>query len=226
MEGVYPGLTFPELTERPYTVVNMVTTIDGKSVSGNRDEPVADLGSDLDYATLRQIEVAAGAVLVGAGNLRSTPKMWFPEGVWRFVATQSGDLDTTVRFFTDCPEKAVVICPEATAKRVPAGVQILAVGEEELDWPTAFREIKKTYGCPHLVVEGGAELNGSILRYAEIDELFLTIAPKIKLGRDVPTYAGGEPLDRASLQEYRLISNQTVGDEVFLRYRRIGSDNE
>jgi riboflavin biosynthesis pyrimidine reductase len=53
-----------------------------------------------------------------------------------------------------------------------------------------------------------------------VDELFLTIAPKVRLGRDVPTYAGGEALPREAIQRFSLVEHQAVGDEIFLRYRR------
>ncbi|MCH7944679.1 MAG: hypothetical protein IIC73_01500 [Armatimonadetes bacterium] len=53
-----------------------------------------------------------------------------------------------------------------------------------------------------------------------MDELFLTVTPKVKLGRDVPTYAGGDPLHRDALLKFRLLSNKTAGNEIFLRYVR------
>jgi riboflavin biosynthesis pyrimidine reductase len=82
------------------------------------------------------------------------------------------------------------------------------------------RELRRL-GVKHLLCEGGSELNASLLREGLVDELFLTLAPKIKLGRDVPTYAGGEPLSRALVQQYELVEAHTVGSEIFVRYRRL-----
>ena len=70
------------------------------------------------------------------------------------------------------------------------------------------------------MIEGGSELNAAILRLNLVDELFLTVAPKIKLGSDIPTYAGGRALERELVQDYKLISSQVKEDEIFLRYRR------
>ena len=67
---------------------------------------------------------------------------------------------------------------------------------------------------------GGSELNAQLLKADVVDELFLTVAPKIKLGRDVPTYAGGEPLPREAILDFDLLESHVLGDEVFLRYRR------
>jgi len=75
-------------------------------------------------------------------------------------------------------------------------------------------------GVRRLLVLGGSELNAQWLQNNLIDELFITIAPKVKLGRDVPTYADGVPLPRAQIQRYQVVECHVVNDEVFLRYRR------
>lgn len=218
-EGVYPGLSFgPALPDRPYVAINMVATIDGKTVSGGRDETVEDLGSPTDHATMRQIESAGDAVLIGAGLMRATPGLWYPRQIKRFVATRGGDLDWQSRFFTDAPDQAWVVGPAAI---MPAGTQCLDTGGEA-DWHQVLGTIRRVHGVERLIVEGGSELNAGLLKADLVDELFLTLAPKIKLGRDVATYAGGEPLARSALLQFSLVSCQPVGDEVFLRYRRAG----
>ncbi|MFN3962547.1 MAG: dihydrofolate reductase family protein, partial [Fimbriimonadaceae bacterium] len=70
------------------------------------------------------------------------------------------------------------------------------------------------------LVEGGSEINAEFLRRDLVDELFLTLAPKIRLGRDLPTYAGGDPLPPGHLMNFDLLSCQPIENEVFLRYRR------
>ena len=89
------------------------------------------------------------------------------------------------------------------------------------DFPKAFSELRRTFDIRALAIEGGSKLNGQLLAQNLIDELFLTLAPKIKLGECLPTYAGGEPLPRGSLQNYELVELHRVESEVFLRYRRI-----
>ncbi len=223
VDGVYPGLQFPEAPgDRPYTFVNMVTTIDGKIVTGGRDEHVQDLGSEIDHASMRQIENAAQAVLIGAGNLRATPKLWYPAHLIRLVATRSGGVDIRNRFFTDAPQRAFVVTNEASRDALPAGLQVLAMGRDSTDWLKVMHYLRRNLGVQRLLVEGGSELNAELIRRDLVDELFLTLAPKVKLGREVPTYAGGQPLDREDVQNYELLSYRAVGSEMFLRYRRSG----
>lgn len=213
----YRSLDFPAAPpNRPYVVMNMVATIDGKILSGNRDEAVMDLGSTVDHATLRQLEHSVQAVMIGAGTLRATKGIWYPRHLFRFVLTASGVLDRASRFFTDVPERAFVVLSSPDV----AGSDVLRFGAENLDFCAMLRHLRQELGIETLLVEGGSELNAQFLERELADELFLTVAPKIKLGRDTPTYAGGEPLPRERIQNYRLIEHHRAGDEIFLRYRR------
>lgn len=219
---LYESLDFPlerAGPNRPYTFINMVTTIDSKIVTGNRGEPVQDLGSDFDHKVMRAIQRAADAIMIGAGSQRSSDKITYPDHLLRFVVTQSGNLLYESRFFNDDSAKAFVLCPHSTT--VPDYVQTLRVGQSKLDFVEAFSRLKKECGIEKLLVEGGSDLNAQLLALDLVDELFLTIAPKVKLGKDIPTYADGEPLPREQVQRYSLLELHRVGDEVFLRYRRL-----
>jgi predicted DsbA family dithiol-disulfide isomerase/riboflavin biosynthesis pyrimidine reductase len=214
--SIYSDLIFPAPPEsRPYTMINMVTTIDGKTVTGERDEHVMDLGSKVDHLLMRRLEAAIDAVILGAGSLRSTPNLWYPEEQMRIVVTRSGDLDYGSRFFSVAPQKSIVVGPANLTP--PDPIRRLDLG---LGWTEILRIFRQEFGIKTLLIEGGSELNASLLEVDVVDELFLTLAPKIKLGRTTPTYAGGEPLPRERIQQYRLVEEHRVEDEIFLRYRR------
>lgn len=225
LEAIYTHLDFPVHNApewRPYTFINMVATIDGKVVSGARGEPVADLGSDVDHQLMRRIEGAAQAVLIGAESQRSSSGIWYPPGLRRIVATTSGNVLAESRFFSDEPGNAWVFCTEqSTLPPLPPEVSVVRFTGQRIDWRDAVRHIREQMAVERLLVEGGSNLNGQMLGADLVDELFLTIAPKVKLGDDVPTYAGGEPLPRERLQQYFLLDAHRVGDELFLRYRRV-----
>ena len=228
LSKIYSMLDFPMQNapkDRPYTFINMVSTIDGKTVSGERGEPVGDLGSEADKKVMRRIENAADAVLIGASSQRSSSDIHFPSHLLRIVATRSGRLLWESRFFKDDPTKAVVLCPELTEltelPNAPNGLRTLRAGTDSIDWPLALRNIRSELGVRRLLVEGGSDINGQLLGLDLVDELFLTIAPKVKLGAETPTYASGDALPRGQMQDYHLIEEHHVGDEVFLRYRRL-----
>ena len=218
----YDSLSFAEAPEdRPYIVLNMATTIDGKTVTGTRTEPVGDLGSELDHSTMRSIQQQVDAVLLGAGSLRSTPGLWYPKELKRFVATYSGELNYKGRFFSDLSEGAFVVTTKRSDFEVGEGIEVLKFGKNEINWGNFFAHLRKEMGVKTLLIEGGSELNASILEVDLVDEIFVTICPKLKLGRKTPTLAGGDAFDRDEIPNFSLVSCEAVGDEVFLRYRRL-----
>jgi riboflavin biosynthesis pyrimidine reductase len=96
----------------------------------------------------------------------------------------------------------------------------LRAGTDDVDWEDALQAMRETHGIERLLVEGGSEVNAQLFERNLIDEIFLTIAPKIKLGEDVPTIADGTALNREDVQDYGLIECNRWKDELFLRYRR------
>jgi riboflavin biosynthesis pyrimidine reductase len=218
----YKNLTYPESSgNRPYIVINMVTTIDGKIITGERGEPVHDLGSKVDHLMMRRIQSSVDAVLIGAENQRTTPKLWYPKELVRIVVTRSGDVLYPSRFFDDAPDMAIVLCPsETTLPDLPKGVRVMRFGKESVDWLKAMEHLRDVENISTLLVEGGSEINAQLLQFGWPNELFLTIAPKIKLGEDTPTYADGEPLPRHAVQNYDLTEFHRHENEVFLRYRK------
>ncbi len=218
-DGIYEDLSFPPAPrDRPYVFLDMVSTLDGKTVSGKVDEPVFDLGSDLDHALMKRLEANADAILIGAGSLRATGPNWHPAARIRVVATRSGDLPDG-GFFRG--GETYVAVPGSRMVKAPHGSRLLRAGGDEIDWGILLGRLR-AMGVERLLCYGGSELNAELLRAGLVDELFLTLAPKIKLGRCLPTVAGGEPLDRKDLKDFELVEHHAVGSELFLRYRAQG----
>jgi riboflavin biosynthesis pyrimidine reductase len=216
--SIYERLEFGPIPQgRPYCLIDMVSTLDGKIVVGTRDEPVDDLGSRNDHALLWRLEAQCDAVLVGAHSLRASPAWHFHTDL-RFTVTRSGNLDYTQPFFTE--GTPVVAGPSAARAKAPPGIAFIESDSDSVDLLELLATMCTDYGVQYLLVLGGSEMNAPLLRLGVIDEIFLTLAPKIKLGRDVPTLAGGEPLERDQLLRYELAETHSIADEVFLRYRR------
>ncbi len=217
--SIYAGLDFPKVDrDRPYVYICMVATIDGKTVSGDREDCVIDLGSKVDHKLMRRIEESSDAVLIGAQTLRATSKDWNPRPDKRFVLSNSGNLPMKSAFLSE--GAPYVVTNDVSHIIVIQGVKLIRVGKEEVDMKELLRRMKTGLGIDRLLVLGGSEVNAQLLAEDLVDELFVTIAPKVKLGRDVPTYAGGEPLPQDELLNFRLVEQHTVANEVFLRYRR------
>lgn len=216
--NIYPELAFPPASaDRPYVFINMVTTIDGKIITGERDEPVHDLGSKLDHQTMKVIENAADGIMMGAATIRATPRMNLADHLVRYCISESGNLDASHSFFGG---RRSYLVRSQSAKSVDHGLDELRLGDEEIDWKALLRLMRNEHGIERLLCEGGAELNACLFALDLVDEIFWTVAPKIKLGRDVPTIAGGMPLHRTEVMNFDLVSCQPIEGEIFLRYRR------
>lgn len=219
--SLYGSLEFPPAPpDRPYTFINMVCTIDGKTVSDTREHDVVGLGSKFDQAVMDDIESAADAVLQGGQTLRATNPKWNPKAPVRIGVTKSGKVPFDKQYFSAPGSQAYLACPANLVIELPEHVQRINAGKDEVDAVWLARYLRRELEIERLHILGGSEINALFLRHDLVDELFLTIAPKVKLGRDLPTYAGGDPLSEETIQNYALISHHAEGDELFLRYRR------
>ncbi len=89
-----------------------------------------------------------------------------------------------------------------------------------LDPKKALETLKKRHAVDVLLVEGGPFLNHALVRDALVDELLLTLAPKL-LGStrpDASTIIEGPPFLPPLEVEAKLISVYLSGSELFLRY--------
>ncbi|TAL04304.1 MAG: hypothetical protein EPO07_05245, partial [Verrucomicrobia bacterium] len=96
-------------------------------------------------------------------------------------------------------------------------------GAKEIDFSRALFWLKQKWKVNRLLCEGGGELNDALFRAGLVDEIHLTICPKIFGGRNAPTIAEGDgfgALQRAA--GFELKSFRRVGEEVFLIYRNRG----
>jgi riboflavin biosynthesis pyrimidine reductase len=66
---------------------------------------------------------------------------------------------------------------------------------------------------------GGPSLNGSLIAAGAADELFLTIAPKLKSGRGLLSAVEGDPFPAGALPPLELRSLYSDDGELYLRYR-------
>ena len=79
--------------------------------------------------------------------------------------------------------------------------------------------LKTEHAVDLLLVEGGPSLNHALVCANAVDEIFLTIAPKL-LGGTAPEASGilaGHQLSPVS-PRLRLLSIHLAGDELYLRY--------
>jgi riboflavin biosynthesis pyrimidine reductase len=222
-EALYEQIVFPlPPDERPYVFINMASTVDGKIVVGPVGGTAAGVGGPTDQLLFRRLQRNADAALIGAATLRAS-QVIYPSTAARFVATRTGNVPLDNRFFRDAPDRAYVIVPEdldpATRQRIESVARLITAGRIEVDWPEAMRRIRHEAGVRTLLCEGGSQINSQLVHSGLVDELFLTLAPKLKGGVSLPTILGGQEFPPRTALPLTLLSVYRDGDELYLRYR-------
>ncbi len=222
-DDLYFTLEHPEPPEdRPYLYINMAATIDGKIVVGEPGGTAKGVGGPTDQRLFRRLQHTCDAAMLGSTTLRASQVIYPPE-ILRFVVTRRGDMPLKNRFFTDAPEKAYVLAPvalpEEVAAKLKAATNVLQIGQDDVDLAAVLKYMRQNLGVRSLLCEGGATLNDQLIRAGLADELFLTVAPKIKGGSGLPTPVSGEGFPPNVSLPATLLSLYRDGSELYLRYR-------
>ncbi|MHB9089917.1 MAG: RibD family protein [Chloroflexota bacterium] len=234
-EHLYEDLALPLGVGRPYIATNTVVTVDGKTAFEGRSTPI---GSRFDRRVMQRIRAAADAVIMGAGSLRAEevefrlppsllegrPTRGLPAALTVVVVTARGDLPLARRLFAQpTPEVTPVVLTcrageNAVHRDLPAGVEVLVAGDDDVDLPAAVRALFGELGLRHAILEGGPSLNAAMLAVELVDEIFFTLSPKV-LGGPALTMVAGPAVLPGGLRRLALRSALAYGDELFLRYR-------
>lgn len=225
---------------RPFVFINMAMTADGKIATTNR--AVTSFGSRRDLEHLHELRATADAVLCGArtveqsnatmGNggdrfTRLRQRRGLADHPVRLIVSGSGSISPGAAIWTKRFSPIVVITCERTPQTKLNRLRSLAdevwvSPGREVDFPATFAWLRKKFGVSRLLCEGGGELNDTLFRAGLVDELHLTLCPRIFGGRTAPTIADGTGFATlAQAARLELQSLRRNGDELFLVYRAL-----
>jgi riboflavin biosynthesis pyrimidine reductase len=227
------GARAPE--QRPYTFVNFVASADGRATYAGRS---GALGDDGDHAMFHGLRESADAVMAGTVTLRTerygrilgraerrerrVARGQSPEPLLCIV-TRSGDVPTEIPLFAEPEARIVIFSASAVQLGSPAAqVEMVRLDPAELTLTTALRRLRADFGVRTLLCEGGPTLFGALLRERIVDELFLTLAPKLGGGGNGPAVTSGPELP--GLQLLRIEWLLERHDSLYLRYRLAPSE--
>jgi riboflavin-specific deaminase-like protein len=197
LEDPYPGARRDPLPERPWVLVNMVTTVDGATAV---DGVSGQLGGEVDRAVFGSLRRAADVVLAGAGTVRAEdygqarPRPDGTPGPRIAVVTRSGDLDPDAKLFRGAQRPIVFTCAACPAERVEAlraVAEVAVVGDELVDLAAALAELHGQ-GVRVVTCEGGPQLNGQLIELDLVDEWCVTVDPSLAGGLAKRSSLGGE----------------------------------
>src|SRR5712692_2696422 len=210
----------------------MVSTADGRAAVGGR---TTGIGSRTDRLLMRQLRADADAVLSGANTVRAedflptVPEAYVARRLARGLAPQpvgvlvcgSGRVPRERRYFHRQDFARIVVTGTTGAQALDPAVaatdRIVVAGAEAVDLAAALRVLRTEHGIRWLLCEGGPTLNHGLLAAGLVDELFLTLAPKLAAGPG-PTIVEGPAFPPDALIGLRLLALHTQSDELYLRY--------
>jgi riboflavin-specific deaminase-like protein len=212
----------------------MAMTADGKIATANR--AVGSFGSARDREHLLELRATVDAVMAGARtvdsvsvNLGPGPKRFrqrrlrrgLTEYNLRIIVSGSGSVNPAAEVFKHRFSPVLILttarASEKKLRRLRAVAdEVKICGRREINFRAALRWLREKWGVKRLLVEGGGELNDALFRAGLVDELHLTICPKILGGRGAPTIADGCGFDGlATAARFRLKSVRRESNELF-----------
>lgn len=213
--------------ERPYLVLNMVSSLDGRAAIDWRTK---GLSTEVDRLLFHHLRTQADAVMVGAGTARierygrvaksgELRDKREGEGLARdpLAVVVSGRLDLPADLpLLHEPEQKVLIATASDAVLPGLGEQVeyARVGD---DLPLLMARLREDHGIRSVLCEGGPTLNSFLLAAGLVDELFLTLNPKLAGGAAALTIVAGRELVEPA--ELSLMSVAEGGGDLFTRWR-------
>ena len=211
-------------------LINAAMTIDGKIATNLGDSAIS---SKQDLRRLHRLRSSVDAIVIGIStvivdNPRLTVRLVKRYGTTpvRIIIDSTGriPLDSKILKSASKINTIVAVTSRTSDRRIDkiksAGAMVIVAGARTVDLKELFCILKKM-GFNKILVEGGGELNWSILQLGIVNELMVTVAPRIVGGRTATTLVEGDGYTRISESiktELIKISRQNNG-EVILYYK-------
>lgn len=188
-------------------VINAAMTADGKIATRTGDSAIS---SDNDLRRVHQLRSSADAIMVGISTVLSDdPQLTVRFGAegsrspTRVVVDSMGRIPSGSRLLKKANELNTIVAvaniiSSANIRRIEStGAKVLVVGRNRVELMKVFSMLEKM-GYTSILVEGGGELNWSVLKLGIVNELIITVSPRIVGGRSAVTLVGGDGYDRIS----------------------------
>lgn len=213
--------------ERPAVAMNFAATVDGRATIAGVSGPI---GSTVDTAMLAGLRTRFDAVMIGAGTMRAERygrlvskdetrgrrrRAGLLDEPLMVIVSGRLDLPWDAPLFTEGGRVLLFTASEAEPPDTAASLEVVR-HEGFVNLVEALRQLRQERGIRALLCEGGPGLHGELEGGGLVDDLFLTIAPKLS-GGEAPRIVEGKLPAVAELELAWLLEED---GELFARYRR------
>jgi riboflavin biosynthesis pyrimidine reductase len=209
----------------PFVAVNFAATVDGRASIQGVSGPI---GSATDTAMLVGLRTRFDALMIGAGTMRAErygrpkPKrerrerLGLPPDLLMVIVSGRLDLPWDAPLFSDGGGRVLIFTSsEAEPPQTATPVELVR-HDGRVKLGEALRHLHLEHGVRALLCEGGPHVHAQLQAGNLVDDLFLTIAPKLS-GGGAPRIVEGELPAVAELELRWLLERD---GELFARYGR------
>jgi riboflavin-specific deaminase-like protein len=216
---------------RPFVATNFAVTVDGRATIGGRSGPI---GSERDTEMLARLRTRFDGLMIGAGTMRveqygrviprqeereRRERLGLPHDPLMVLISGRLDLPWDAPLFTAGGGHVLIFTASDTEPPDTATSLEVVRHEDAVDLTAALRHLREEHGVRALLCEGGPRIHSQLWAAGLVDELFLTIAPRMT-GADAPRILEGEALP--GITELELAWLLEHDGELFARYQRSG----
>lgn len=207
-----------------YVILNAAMSIDGK-ISTRRND--SSFSSRKDWIRVHKLRSSVDGIVVGISTvLEDNPMLsvrYYSKGTKdpvRIIVDSNARIPLNSRIIRSSKNIQTIVAttPNASTRKIKelkkAGVQILVSGKRKVNIKNLFQQLENL-GLKRILVEGGGEINWSVLKIGLANELIVTISPVVVGGRDAKTLVEGDG-----------IANITSGIKMRLTKTLINYKNE
>ena len=190
--------------KRPYIILNAAMSLDGKIATILGD---SEFSSEEDWKRVHKLRSGMDAIMVGINTvIQDNPKLYVKyyetARFWRIIIDSQSRTPLNAKLFQMDPEiYPVLIAVTNKAPRskveelIDRGAHVIRTGEgEKVDLRVVMTNLSKL-GIKKVLLEGGGNLNFSMLKEKLVDEVIVAIAPVIVGGKNAITLVEGEGIE-------------------------------
>ncbi|HEX5920510.1 MAG TPA: 2,5-diamino-6-(ribosylamino)-4(3H)-pyrimidinone 5'-phosphate reductase [Nitrososphaeraceae archaeon] len=184
-----------------YVILNAAMSIDGKISSRSND---SSFSSKMDLVRVHKLRASVDGIVIGISTvLEDNPMLnvrYFStrtKNPARIIIDSKARIPLNTRIIRSSMEIQTIIAAtdKASSKKIKelekAGARVLFSGKGKVDIKNLF-EVLESLDIKKILVEGGGEINWSVLKFGLADELIVTISPVVIGGRNAKTLVEGE----------------------------------
>ena len=213
-----------------YVILNAAMSIDGKISTRKNDSTIS---SKLDLVRVHKLRSTVDGLMIGISTvLQDDPMLnvrYFTtakKNPTRIIIDSKARIPLNSRIIESSNkiQTIIAVTHDASSRRIKElqkkGAQVLVYGNGKVNLRNLFKQLEKM-GLKKIIVEGGGEINWSVLKLGLVDELVVTISPVVIGGRDAITLVEGKGFTNISDGIKMELSNKIIQNknEIVLFYK-------